>query len=152
MWGNLVRRLGSDVRYRPIPTCVGQPGPQDGLQPYHEAYPHVCGATVDVQRITKSLIGLSPRVWGNRPYLVARQSSPRPIPTCVGQPLVHGISITSYAAYPHVCGATLGNTKIDYEKEGLSPRVWGNRRQRSSDPAVRWPIPTCVGQPLSLHN
>ena len=51
-----------------------------------EAYPHVCGATHPDKNIAAQIQGLSPRVWGNRPWLLSEPAQQRPIPTCVGQP------------------------------------------------------------------
>ena len=88
----------------------------------------MCGATVCSFFSSALLIGLSPRVWGNRGQLGKSGGIFRPIPTCVGQPKSYKDEWAHQGAYPHVCGATLKpNAKI-IDADGLSPRVWGNLR------------------------
>ena len=52
-------------------------------------------------------------------------------------------------AYPHVCGATVDEARAINNLEGLSPRVWGNRRKQQRQVDALRPIPTCVGQPAT---
>ena len=111
------------------------------------AYPHVCGATADSFLHGARWSGLSPRVWGNRTNPADWSAVQGPIPTCVGQPLLHISPLNERAAYPHVCGATRrAGVAMDLVK-GLSPRVWGNQTKEGREHGKRRPIPTCVGQP-----
>ena len=86
VWGNPCQPVPAVWSDRPIPTCVGQPQRESMAYPVRWAYPHVCGATVSTMTAGLSLVGLSPRVWGNRLWTVAGRQSAGPIPTCVGQP------------------------------------------------------------------
>ena len=49
-----------------------------------QVYPHVCGVTAVTGFTAATVMGLSPRVWGNPqcPSIDGQQS--RSIPTCVG--------------------------------------------------------------------
>ena len=109
VWGNLDDANPFGYSKRPIPTCVGQPSNiRPDIAP-SRAYPHVCGATSDIQSHAVGARGLSPRVWGNPGFVGQSQPAAGPIPTCVGQPTAKSASLYSTAAYPHVCGATNGN-------------------------------------------
>ena len=113
-------------------------------------YPHVCGATNATGELGNQAIGLSPRVWGNLPDATGERFCIRSIPTCVGQPRCTGSVASRTKVYPHVCGATEDKNQLKAEGEGLSPRVWGNRRQCNRRGRLERSIPTCVGQPLQL--
>ena len=65
VWGNRLILLYPLRCSRPIPTCVGQPWQSSIFILNNEAYPHVCGATSNNQRLSRIEQGLSPRVWGN---------------------------------------------------------------------------------------
>ena len=126
VWGNRPRIVGGMPSTRPIPTCVGQPIFFSLHLLENKAYPHVCGATTRPRLLFGRVIGLSPRVWGNPSALAPDAQPARPIPTCVGQPLVVAAARRFPTAYPHVCGATFQQSHLWHLLEGLSPRVWGN--------------------------
>ena len=44
VWGSLAPDVAYSTRYRPTPTCVGQPDRCCGAVGGGWAYPHVCGA------------------------------------------------------------------------------------------------------------
>ena len=149
VWGNRATRPQEGKRARPIPTCVGQP--RTDLHPSYiaTAYPHVCGATLQIPATRAGMTGLSPRVWGNRLTFDDTKGIKGPIPTCVGQP-ADGLGYASRVeAYPHVCGATVTIAQMERVCGGLSPRVWGNQIVLVLRPTKSGPIPTCVGQPNS---
>ena len=58
--GPVARRLGS------IPACAGEPGNPSRWLKVVEVYPRVCGGTTAVLTPAKLVMGLSPRVRGNR--------------------------------------------------------------------------------------
>ena len=67
--GNLVTLAYTDADERSIPACAGEPIPKTIRQNNDRVYPRVCGGTdMPVER-DEILIGLSPRVRGNRCYL-----------------------------------------------------------------------------------
>ena len=147
VWGNPddVAQVYPDARS--IPTCVGEPGIVSCVEYLHRVYPHVCGGTQQQTFDQGSRLGLSPRVWGN--HLARRQQGGQlgSIPTCVGEPRRQHLGLTHTQVYPHVCGGTAMPGDTGRGAAGLSPRVWGNRAGRGSDPPGVGSIPTCVGEP-----
>ena len=129
VWGNLSSRYLRQAQIRSIPTCVGQPENGRLYVEADEVYPHVCGATVEATDKAGKAIGLSPRVWGNRDAPANLQRIVGSIPTCVGQPVLRDDNIQCQKVYPHVCGATSFARTFLPRNKGLSPRVWGNRRE-----------------------
>ena len=113
-------------------------------------YPHVCGGTPQASGYSFFRLGLSPRVWGNRPPLANAAVGRGSIPTCVGEPTMKHISILMLWVYPHVCGGTLFLKTNPKTFEGLSPRVWGNHYQANVYFKEVGSIPTCVGEPITL--
>ena len=90
-------------------------------------------------------------MWGNPRWLLPLGTADGSIPTCVGQPpLVDHLS-SRYAVYPHVCGATQVHIGRLRDRQGLSPRVWGNQPIQHVGRIRHRSIPTCVGQPKT-HN
>ena len=152
MWGNQ-GRVGCPGRsLRPIPTCVGQPRTPPPACAWGRAYPHVCGATHPTPEDGISVLGLSPRVWGNPSCDWSSVNFDRPIPTCVGQPQCRRCRLIRTTAYPHVCGATRLAAACRASGTGLSPRVWGNLCNAFGCRELRGPIPTCVGQPVRMFS
>ena len=147
VWGNLRQIPCVMWTERSIPTCVGQPEAISTTGKRNWVYPHVCGATKCEVCPLLSAAGLSPRVWGNLapPHKVWTPAGS--IPTCVGQPVCGAGLPTGPWVYPHVCGATVFGQHMEGDKGGLSPRVWGNRREKISGTGIFGSIPTCVGQP-----
>ena len=68
--GNRPKRIARLRRAGPIPACAGQPAPRLPRWRVARAYPRVCGATYTQHHGRSSFSGLSPRVRGNRPWLV----------------------------------------------------------------------------------
>ena len=92
-----------------------------------EVYPRVCGGTVGLQSVGRRVVGLSPRVRGNRSATNAAR--------------------TAYTVYPRVCGGTTPLVARRVDAQGLSPRVRGNRiLRRLARPCIR-SIPACAGEP-----
>ena len=96
--------------------------------------------------------GLSPRVRGN-PAAHVRDGAPgRSIPACAGEPPSSSICGCRRTVYPRVCGGTSYLLAGRFCREGLSPRVRGNRildgrvilRERS--------IPACAGEPTPAYH
>ena len=69
-------------------------------------YPRVCGGTVVKVDEELGIVGLSPRVRGNRvdggQHFIGKGS----IPACAGEPICAHISSVASAVYPRVCGGT----------------------------------------------
>ena len=96
--------------------------------------------------------GLSPRVRGNlhnRPLRHAIQGS---IPARAGEPRRRGSEIATPSVYPRACGGTGGLGADLPFSIGLSPRVRGNRRRRSSACNRARSIPARAGEPAKGIN
>ena len=110
----------------------------------------MCGATAIVLQIFRYLMGLSPRVRGNLRKLSESVLCFRPIPACAGQPASWVLSVLKMRAYPRVCGATGERGGGGSPRQGLSPRVRGNRCASTGPYGNFGPIPACAGQPCWL--
>ena len=69
-----------------IPACAGEPGVNRGCPVDDGVYPRVCGGTSYTYRWRDSILGLSPRVRGNRVTRCPDAFSTRSIPACAGEP------------------------------------------------------------------
>ena len=96
-------------------------------------YPRVCGGTMQAIAARIALLGLSPRVRGNRFGFTPPQKGLRSIPACAGEPRTRLTSSYPSAVYPRVCGGTRRTTSSRRSGNGLSPRVRGNRGCLCSD-------------------
>ena len=89
-----------------IPACAGEPG--QGAYRYRRlrVYPRVCGGTFMSPSVPSLMMGLSPRVRGNRCELSMSVRSDGSIPACAGEPRVESGTARSCRVYPRVCGGT----------------------------------------------
>ena len=94
--------------------------------------------------------GLSPRVRGNLIRKFHRLDNPRSIPACAGEPAGRLRLLRSLPVYPRVCGGTKHGWAVQTRRQGLSPRVRGNRRLRSPPAWRRRSIPACAGEPTGV--
>ena len=110
-------------------------------------YPRVCGGTPGRKASIKEMMGLSPRVRGNRflPLLLRRRE--RSIPACAGEPIRNFHWGPPMTVYPRVCGGTQYSPVSASSPSGLSPRVRGNRYQLRLPDQFRRSIPACAGEP-----
>ena len=72
------------------------------------------------------VMGLSPRVRGNRGCLILVDGEERSIPACAGEPAGTITVQNEYRVYPRVCGGTAFGVVNYAAAYGLSPRVRGN--------------------------
>ena len=89
-----------------IPACAGEPLRAQPRVGFLWVYPRVCGGTPPVTCVSILIMGLSPRVRGNRNERMAKFHGSRSIPA--------------------VCGGTQQENHTIAIVEGLSPRVRGN--------------------------
>ena len=94
-----------------------------------------------------SVVGLSPRVRGNRGTNDESLQGPRSIPACAGEPRPRSVTISTSSVYPRVCGGTDGTECTGAVPTGLSPRVRGNLRGGRRDVHGGGSIPACAGEP-----
>ena len=86
----------------------------------------MCGGTLSTEMPSRLLIGLSPRVRGNRPSISWLKSLHRSIPACAGEPVTSWSGAVGKPVYPRVCGGTMLSSHDITAPHGLSPRVRGN--------------------------
>ena len=92
-----------------IPACAGEPFIQRMARSKETVYPRVCGGTHRSSPFPRHVLGLSPRVRGNRhrsDRLGRRSGS---IPACAGEPPGCSRRQCSMRVYPRVCGGTSSN-------------------------------------------
>ena len=70
-------------------------------------YPRVCGGTAIPLVLVVSVLGLSPRVRGNRSNRRNQDVASGSIPACAGEPTSYGAGDVGTSVYPRVCGGTL---------------------------------------------
>ena len=150
LWGNRRAPIELDGRRGSIPTPVGKPPSFQHTIRRLEVYPHACGETPGRGLLSVSCRGLSPRLWGNRSSSASAGFSPGSIPTPVGKPPHVLVNRFVLEVYPHACGETLNQIRLQFRRSGLSPRLWGNHTTAELMQASRRSIPTPVGKPLIL--
>ena len=109
-----------------IPACAGEPTKNSGNDGAAKVYPRVCGGTEAGLMGTVDLIGLSPRVRGNRVNNLSDVAGGGSIPACAGEPAAWTLIQCNTSVYPRVCGGTLAFVRNTIRLYGLSPRVRGN--------------------------
>ena len=124
-WGSLFDTGRTIMGGRSIPTCVGLTRPDRSCGWSSAVHPHVRGAHILWDHLSRRKDGPSPRAWGSR----------------IGIPQEAGSS----SVHPHVRGAHSVDAEALTIGVGPSPRAWGSRGDVLRPlPALR-SIPTCVG-------
>ena len=103
-----------------IPACAGEPA--RGVEGHEclRVYPRVCGGTTVWPVVVGSILGLSPRVRGNRrSHWPAFTLSAGSIPACAGEPQNASVPVVCLRVYPRVCGGT--------KASGLARKTLGSR-------------------------
>ena len=124
--GNLSLRNLFIQSMRSIPACAGEPPPAGAFAcparvyprvcgepdggfsrgPFSTVYPRVCGGTNLYECGECGELGLSPRVRGNPPPVMADQPADGSIPACAGEPHSTNARLGQARVYPRVCGGT----------------------------------------------
>ena len=132
---------------RSIPACAGEPVCDEGRPRFRPVYPRVCGGTGVCAGWKVRVLGLSPRVRGNRGYGLCLCRQQRSIPACAGEPWHRPPGRSQHRVYPRVCGGTEILALLDRAGCGLSPRVRGNLGQNGHGHMPEGSIPACAGEP-----
>ncbi len=148
MWGTLKRCLFIPLKYRFIPTGVGNTQIHQPTDNRTSVHPHWCGEHNCTLLKTLCSDGSSPLVWGTRNICQPEVVNTRFIPTGVGNtieqlnnpvppkgssPLVWGTLLhifflqNRYLVHPHWCGEHQPGQIYDSNRYGSSPLVWGTR-------------------------
>ena len=93
------------------------------------------------------MMGLSPRVRGNRTNLGVLNQSEGSIPARAGEPDPKWKMFCRKRVYPRACGGTPSTAGADGPHFGLSPRVRGNQSSPYARPSYIGSIPARAGEP-----
>ena len=148
MRGNQVTEPPAPAPPASIPAYAGEPRRVSPLRKPTSVYPRVCGGTPDTKAKTAPLIGLSPRMRGNPRYQGENRPFDRSIPAYAGEPTENAAQPKYVKVYPRVCGGTLRLGLGNRGRQGLSPRMRGNRGGRKCACRPEGSIPAYAGEPL----
>ena len=109
----------------------------------------MCGGTAHTHARPSMEKGLSPRVRGNRSASIRGSMVVGSIPACAGEPGLLLPILNLLAVYPRVCGGTFNLRTLTVRRQGLSPRVRGNRGAVRRAAPCHGSIPACAGEPLA---
>ena len=130
-----------------IPACAGEPCRPGDSAGSGWVYPRVCGGTPSNIWLGDPGEGLSPRVRGNPTESELAAAYAGSIPACAGEPAAAGRRGQASEVYPRVCGGTGAGRRPETVRQGLSPRVRGNRAHLRRSHARTGSIPACAGEP-----
>ncbi len=145
--GNQAGQPIGHVRRGSIPAGAGEPSSSGACWTRDWVYPRGCGGTVYAPITGSEPSGLSPRVRGNQPRRRRRRRQGGSIPAGAGEPPRPSAPCRPAWVYPRGCGGTGPADGLWWADVGLSPRVRGNRRMRSTPAARRRSIPAGAGEP-----
>ena len=112
-----------------IPAGAGEPRGALRRRIVGAVYPRGCGGTLAITNPSWCVVGLSPRVRGNRSQVPCRRAA------------------TWLTVYPRGCGGTLHRDPPHPMHLGLSPRVRGNPWRRTRSSGWSRSIPAGAGEP-----
>ena len=96
-----------------------------------------------------SILGSSPRVWGQAFQHLALATGVPIIPTRVGTSRRNARNVQRYKDHPHACGDKNWEHLNQVLKLGSSPRVWGQAEMEALDAVPCRIIPTRVGTSIT---
>ena len=105
VWGQVCKKLDINVENRIIPTRMGTRKYDLRGRPCPQDHPHAYGDKIIARKKFISVVGSSPRVWGQEAYFDKAFNAARIIPTRMG-------TSSRYLTLPMI-------------RDGSSPRVWG---------------------------
>ena len=132
---------------RSIPASAGEPIAATAASPPRRVYPRECGGTAVLRTAAASMLGLSPRVRGNRREGIGGARRQGSIPASAGEPLRRGWMNREGGVYPRECGGTRRALAVPLAATGLSPRVRGNPIVCVGVRAGGGSIPASAGEP-----
>ena len=114
---------------RSIPAPAGEPDSRRPPMEHSRVYPRACGGTAFLQGANQRVIGLSPRLRGNRALGEIVPHDRRSIPAPAGEPVASEDRSSICTVYPRACGGTEYRRLAFAQTTGLSPRLRGNHPQ-----------------------
>ena len=165
--GNRMRLQYGTLDHRSIPAPTGEPvrachqvvdlgvyprayGEPRGRMPgwsITTVYPRAYGGTGSTLPQCLSLIGLSPRLRGNRARPAVPPGIHRSIPAPTGEPPVGHVCAEQQGVYPRAYGGTPHPGRCSGRGRGLSPRLRGNRLPLYPQAKRGRSIPAPTGEP-----
>ena len=145
--GNRLQIRRGYGRGRSIPACTGEPPAPASATLLAGVYPRVYGGTAPGSSRHFGVSGLSPRVRGNRRCHCPDLCQVGSIPACTGEPIRTGNCWRRGRVYPRVYGGTRRLCMREQPRNGLSPRVRGNRKRSWECRSCGGSIPACTGEP-----
>ena len=130
-----------------IPAGAGEPFSSGVSSRLTRVYPRGCGGTGRDSPPLSTIWGLSPRVRGNPTSPIWGIRCAGSIPAGAGEPNSWMCCAQTSGVYPRGCGGTLARRVGLPRREGLSPRVRGNRGAGPARPEARGSIPAGAGEP-----
>ena len=147
--GNPRTRPKSIRSHRSIPAPAGEPRPSLRTRTCWGVYPRACGGTFSVLNTRDSGTGLSPRLRGNRHGPPQRQHTGGSIPAPAGEPTTLLGRLSQEWVYPRACGGTRPPCRRQPVRQGLSPRLRGNRLCGRQLVYLARSIPAPAGEPTA---
>ena len=135
-----------------IPACAGKPGRRRAGRSPARVHPRVCGEAGELQSVSHSPAGPSPRVRGSRAPSGTADGGEGSIPACAGKPVRDDWSMRAARVHPRVCGEASIATITGEPGGGPSPRVRGSLHAGAARPPVRGSIPACAGKPARTRS
>ena len=132
-----------------IPAPAGEPAWVPAAAVPTSVYPRACGGTPRMDVPCDSVSGLSPRLRGNRLGNDREHKPRRSIPAPAGEPSPQPSKPSWPMVYPRACGGTRLISSMEKCKEGLSPRLRGNRPVARPCRAGCRSIPAPAGEPVA---
>ncbi len=129
--GNPAALATGNPAARSIPALTGKPRVRSVPSMPRRVYPRAYGETAMVARVAAGTRGLSPRLRGNHYDPLVASQCRRSIPALTGKPLVSSLRPADARVYPRAYGETQGHKAADTLRQGLSPRLRGNRRDHA---------------------
>ena len=110
-------------------------------------YPRACGGTTGEPTWVWTGWGLSPRLRGNLNASVNVNVKRRSIPAPAGEPQKGNVRCKAKWVYPRACGGTAARPRLTELRDGLSPRLRGNRTPVVDMASRNRSIPAPAGEP-----
>ena len=145
--GNHGCGISTSCRSGSIPAPAGEPAMSSAAVSMHWVYPRACGGTE--RRAVRNVLdeGLSPRLRGNRVGASCARVGVGSIPAPVGEPGSGASHRTWPRVYPRACGGTFVASIAAAFRQGLSPRLRGNRSAFRRPRPIPGSIPAPAGEP-----
>ncbi len=124
-WGTPDQEQDEGREGRFIPTHVGNTTRRPRRHHLETVHPHARGEHLIPHHLGMRSAGSSPRTWGTRWAWWFAQTSPRFIPTHVGNTVAARPEVSRPAVHPHARGEHLRLLLRLRSLAGSSPRTWG---------------------------